>query len=96
MAFVAGAEPAVAGQPAHGALDHPSVAPKPFTGLDALAGDPHANALATDPFSQVGLVVRLVGVELAGFVVPAAFGVVSRLEPGDHGLQPLAVVGVAT
>ena len=46
MAFVAGAESAVAGQPGHGAFDDPSSAAQPFAGLDALAGDADADALA--------------------------------------------------
>ena len=63
VAFVAVIEPAVSGQPGHGPFDDPPSASQSFAGLDALAGDTNANALAPQPFSQVGDVVGLVGVE---------------------------------
>lgn len=45
MAFVAGAESAVSGEPRHRALDDPSAAAQSFAGLDAFAGDPDSDAL---------------------------------------------------
>ncbi len=77
MALVTGTESAVAGQPRDGALDHPSAAAEPFAGLDAFAGDPHADALTTEPFSQVKDIVSLIRVQALGFEVPAAMRVVS-------------------
>ena len=50
VAFVAVIEPAVSGQPGHGAFDHPSSAPQPFAGLDSLAGDTDTDVLAPQPF----------------------------------------------
>ena len=67
-----------------------------MAGLHSLAGDPDGHALASHPSAQVRLVVRFVGVGLARAVVAAAVGIVSRLETGKQGLQPLAVMDVAT
>lgn len=46
VAFVAGAESAVAGQPRDRPLDHPPSAAQPFAGLNAFTGDAHADSLA--------------------------------------------------
>lgn len=46
MALVAVVESAVAGQPRDGALDDPPAAAQAFAGLDAFAGDAHADAFA--------------------------------------------------
>ncbi|EFE68953.1 predicted protein [Streptomyces viridosporus ATCC 14672] len=78
----------------HRPLDHPPAAARPFTGLDAPAGDPHSDPLAAQPFPQVRHVIGLVGVQALGLEIPAAMRVVSRLVTGHHRLQALAVVDV--
>ncbi|GAA2454786.1 hypothetical protein GCM10010405_43360 [Streptomyces macrosporus] len=45
MALVAVVEAAVAGRPGEGPLDAPPSAAETFAGLDALAGDAHADPL---------------------------------------------------
>lgn len=47
MAFMTGAESAVAGQPRHRALDHPPAAPQPFAGLDAFARDADSDSVSS-------------------------------------------------
>lgn len=69
---------------------------QPVLGLDAFAGDADGDALTAEPSAQVGPVVGFVGVDFPRRVVPAAFGVVSRMETGQQGLQALAVGDVAT
>lgn len=52
LAFVAAVESAAAGEPGHGSLDDPSVAPEPLRGLDPLAGDAVLDATPSSPSPQ--------------------------------------------
>jgi hypothetical protein len=73
FAVVAADAAAVAQQPGQAGLDDPAVLAEAAGGLDAFAGDPHGDAAAADLGTQGGLVVGLIGVQLAGSVAwPAA------------------------
>lgn len=72
--FVAMVESPVAGQPGGGPLDDPSAAAQSFAGLDALAGDAHADAPAAQPSAQVRDAVGCVGLQALGLEMTAAVG----------------------
>src|SRR5699024_1659689 len=72
FALVATMESAASGQPGHGALDLPAVAPQPLGGLHTLAGQAMGDSAFAEPLAQVVVVVAFVSVELAWFGWPAA------------------------
>jgi hypothetical protein len=51
-------------QPGDRSFDHPAVFAQFRAGLDAFAGDPYGHAVITNPDTEIGLVVGLVGVQL--------------------------------
>lgn len=66
IALVSAVESAAAGEPGRGPFDDPAVTAEPPGGLDALAGDPVADAAFAEPAAQMVIVVAFVGVKLAG------------------------------
>lgn len=86
---------AVAGQPGHGPFDDPPSTAESFAGVDALAGDADADALAPQPFPQVRNVVRLIGAvgwnRSRGIRVPCGNGMASASARGCRGCWPRTV-----
>lgn len=66
LAFVAAVQAAASGQPGDRPFDDPAVTAQSGGGLDALAGDPVADASPSEPSTQVVVVVPLSAWSLAG------------------------------
>ncbi|NIJ09807.1 hypothetical protein FHU38_000151 [Saccharomonospora amisosensis] len=94
FAFVAEGQASVSGEPGDGALDHPAVLAQFLGGFDALAGDPHADAVRCDPAAQRGLVVGLVRVQFLRSAPPGAAAGFDRGDGHDQWFERARVVGV--
>ena len=83
--FVADGQPPVLAQPGKGPFDDPAMPAQPLAGVDALAGDAHADVALGQRPSAARDVVGLVGVQLGGALAPVTVG----LFDGRHGIEHL-------
>lgn len=95
--FVAAMQAAVAGEPRHGSLDHPTVTAQPQAGLDAAPGDPESDPASTQESAQesaqVSIVVGFLAVRFSGpssWPAPGA----DRRDPAYPDLQSKTVLPV--
>lgn len=96
LPFVAAAESTAAGEPGHGALNGPAVAPEAFPVFHAFAGDAGCDVPVAEPLPQVAAVVSLVGVKFGG---PTPTGPAARADGryAPHGrLKSPTVVAIRT
>ena len=94
VAVVSGGEPVVAEEPGDGSFDDPAEFAELRAGLDALAGHANFDSLIADPFSQVGVVVRLVGVQFPGCAATRSASGSDRRDSHYERLEGVGIVGV--
>jgi len=94
LAFVAAVQASASGQPGHRPLHHLAVAAQPGGGVDALASEAGCDATRTEPAAQVGVVVALVAMQLAGLPPTRPAAGADRRDTAHQRDEGLAVVGV--
>ena len=95
-ALVAGSKAAELAEPCQCPLHYPPVPPEPRTALDTAPSDARLNVAADQGTTAAAMIVRLVGVELAGPAPGWSPGLPDRRHGIDHLLQHDAVVNVGS